>query len=177
LEKALRTAHTAGDPDSAGVAALAMVEELSEQMPRADLFSYYRIAETELARSQHPEIQSRLGRCARLLLANQSLPGAEGNAQASIQSNAGSDLSVEASVSADDAVLSQNATLEDQVLKYEGQLIKRALQSADGSVTRAARMLGITHQGLAFILNGRHKDLLTARKPVKKRRRSIIRFH
>jgi hypothetical protein len=37
-------------------------------------------------------------------------------------------------------------------------------------------MLGVTHQGLAFILNGRHKDLLSARSPVKRRRRSIIRY-
>lgn len=177
LEKALRTAHTAGDPDSAGVAALTMVEELTEQMPRADLFSYYRIAETELARSQHPEIQSRLGRCARLLLANQSLPVADSGPEASNQSNTGSELPAETSVSTGEAVLSTDASLEEQVMRYEGQLIRSALQSADGSVTRAARMLGITHQGLAFILNGRHKDLLAARKPVKKRRRSIIRFH
>lgn len=176
LEKALRTAHTAGDPDSAGVAAIAMVEELTEQMPLADQFSYYRIAETELARSQHPEIQSRLGRCARLLLANQSLAGADSGPKASSQSNTGSEPA-ETSVSTSEAVLSTDASLEEQVLRYEGQLIRSALQSADGSVTRAARMLGITHQGLAFILNGRHKDLLAARKPVKKRRRSIIRFH
>jgi len=43
-------------------------------------------------------------------------------------------------------------------------------------VTRAARLLGITHQGLAFILNGRHKSLLSIRTPVKRRRRSIIRY-
>ena len=169
LEKAIRTAHTAGDPESSGVAALSMVEELTEQMPQTDLFSYYRIAETELTRSQHPEIQGRLGRCARLLLTTQPSPGAYGIDQPSIQP--GAETAVEA------AVVDESATLEDQVLKYEGQLIKSALHSADGSVTRAARMLGITHQGLAFILNGRHKDLLAARKPVKKRRRSIIRFH
>ena len=46
-----------------------------------------------------------------------------------------------------------------------------------GSVTRAARLLGVTHQGLAFILNGRQKGLLSSRKPAKRRRRSIIRFH
>jgi transcriptional regulator with GAF, ATPase, and Fis domain len=60
-------------------------------------------------------------------------------------------------------------------LKYEAQLIKRALEAADGSVTRAARMLGITHQGLAFILNGRHSALLKVRTPVRHRRRSILR--
>ena len=52
----------------------------------------------------------------------------------------------------------QYRSLEEQVLLYEGQLIRQALEASDGSVTRAARMLGVTHQGLAFILNGRHKS-------------------
>jgi DNA-binding NtrC family response regulator len=70
-----------------------------------------------------------------------------------------------------------NLTLEEQVLRYEGELIKHALDTSDGSVTRAARLLGVTHQGLAFILNGRQKNLLSSRKPAKPRRRSIIRYH
>jgi hypothetical protein len=65
-------------------------------------------------------------------------------------------------------------SLDEQVLRYEGQLIKEALEKAEGGVTKAARLLGVTHQGLAFILNGRQKDLLPSRKPAKKRRRSII---
>lgn len=177
LEKAFRTAHTAGDPESAGVAALSMVEELTAHLPVAELLAYYRVAETELSRSQHPEIHNRLGRCARLLLATQSFPGSEGTSQSVNHSNAEPELSEGTSDSGSDAVLPTCASLEEQVLHYEGQLIRRALQSSDGSVTRAARTLGITHQGLAFILNGRHKDLLAARRPVKKRRRSIIRFH
>ena len=62
------------------------------------------------------------------------------------------------------------------MLNFEGDLIRQALESSGGSVTRAARSLGITHQGLAFILNGRHKSLLSIRTPVKRRRRSIIRY-
>jgi DNA-binding NtrC family response regulator len=68
-------------------------------------------------------------------------------------------------------------SLEEEVLKYEANLIRKALQQTGGSVTRAARLLGVTHQGLAFILNGRHSDLLAIRTPVKRRRKSIIRFH
>ena len=68
-------------------------------------------------------------------------------------------------------------SLESEVLSYEANLIRQALQATGGSVTRAARLLGVTHQGLAFILNGRHKDLLAIRTPVKRRRRSIIRYH
>jgi DNA-binding NtrC family response regulator/Flp pilus assembly protein TadD len=66
-------------------------------------------------------------------------------------------------------------SLEEEVLRYEGSLIQRALETAGGSVTRAARLLGVTHQGLAFILQGRQKNLLPARTPVKRRRRSIMR--
>jgi hypothetical protein len=67
-------------------------------------------------------------------------------------------------------------SLDAEVLRYEGNLIRKALEESGGSVTRAARLLGVTHQGLAFILNGRHSDLLSIRTPVKRRRRSIIRY-
>jgi DNA-binding NtrC family response regulator/tetratricopeptide (TPR) repeat protein len=68
----------------------------------------------------------------------------------------------------------EGCSLEEEVLRYEAGLIKRALETTGGSVTQAARLLGITHQGLAFILQGRHKDLLAVRTPVKPRRRSIL---
>jgi two-component system NtrC family response regulator len=66
-------------------------------------------------------------------------------------------------------------SLEQEVLQYEGTLIKRALETSRGSVTRAARLLGITHQGLAFILEGRQKSLLASRTPPRPRRRSLMR--
>lgn len=65
----------------------------------------------------------------------------------------------------------KGCSLDREVSSYEANLIKRALDEAKGSVTSAARLLGITHQGLAFILQGRHKDLLSARTPVRPRRR------
>lgn len=72
--------------------------------------------------------------------------------------------------------LGDHLSLGELVLRYEGDLIRRALETSGGSVTRAARLLGITHQGLAFILNGRHRNLLSVRTPVRPRRRSIIRY-
>jgi transcriptional regulator with PAS, ATPase and Fis domain len=68
-------------------------------------------------------------------------------------------------------------SLVEEVLRYEKTLIRRALDKAQGGVTSAARLLGTTHQALIAILNTRHQDLLTARKPAQRRRRSIIRFH
>jgi len=177
LEKAIRTAQNAGDAESAGVAALSMAEELAKHLPLTDLRTYYRMAESELVNSQSAEIQNRVGKCARLILATESL-SAPGNGRVAASSNGSggldSRLAHDLARPSDSPV---NASLEEQVLHYEGNLIKRALEAAEGSVTRAARVLGVTHQGLAFILNGRHKSLLTARKPVKRRRRSIIRFH
>lgn len=168
FESAIRTAHTAGDPETGGVAALAMAEELTSFLPFSDLVTYYRMAESELANSQREEIQDRLARCARLILSSNSTT----NSLTVARVPSASPETVEGG-----AQLGADASLEERVREYEGKLIKTALEASEGSVTRAARTLGITHQGLAFILNGRHKDLLPARKPVKKRRRSIIRFH
>ncbi|MDT4955835.1 MAG: two-component system, NtrC family, response regulator AtoC [Acidobacteriota bacterium] len=67
-------------------------------------------------------------------------------------------------------------SLDDEVLLYERGLIQMALKAAQGRVTQAARLLGVTHQRLSSILQGRHKDLLNARTPVKRRRRSIIKY-
>ncbi|HYY42620.1 MAG TPA: helix-turn-helix domain-containing protein, partial [Pyrinomonadaceae bacterium] len=66
-------------------------------------------------------------------------------------------------------------SLEEELRAHEGRLLRLALDSAEGSVTRAARLLGITHQGLAYILNGRQKGLHTERKPPRKRRVSLMR--
>jgi transcriptional regulator with PAS, ATPase and Fis domain len=65
-------------------------------------------------------------------------------------------------------------SIEEEVLRYEASLIKLALENGRGSVTRAARLLGITHQRLSSMLQGRHKILLSAKKPAQRRKRSII---
>jgi DNA-binding NtrC family response regulator/Flp pilus assembly protein TadD len=65
-------------------------------------------------------------------------------------------------------------SFEEEVLSYEASLIKLAFENAKGSVTRAARLLGVTHQRLCSMLQGRHKDLLSVRKSAQRRRRSII---
>lgn len=65
-------------------------------------------------------------------------------------------------------------SFEEEVLRYEAGLVRLALENTKGSVTRAARLLGITHQRLCSMLQGRHKNLLPAKKTAQKRRRSII---
>lgn len=68
----------------------------------------------------------------------------------------------------------RNFTLPGAVHEFEAKLIGRALEGSDGSVTRAAKLLGLTHQTLNSILHTRHKQLSAKRKPVRKRLKSII---
>jgi tetratricopeptide (TPR) repeat protein len=159
LDQAVEIAQIAGNPDRGGIAAVTAIEELSHYLPLEALQAYYRTAETLLSKSQNLSLKTRLGECARLIL----LTALENTN--------------EATPAATEVALTPGFSLDSEVLRYEGSLIRRALEESGGSVTRAARLLGVTHQGLAFILNGRHSDLLSIRSPVKRRRRSIIRNH
>src|ERR1041385_5585670 len=160
LDHAVEVSQTAGNPDRGGIAAVTAIEELSNYLPVDALQNYYRTAETLLSHSQNASIRTRLGECARRVL---SVALADADAAAETITNG--------------PPLQAGFSLDSEVLRYEGNLIRRALEESGGSITRAARLLGVTHQGLAFILNGRHSDLLAIRTPVKRRRRSIIRHH
>lgn len=65
-----------------------------------------------------------------------------------------------------------SVNLQERVLKFEGKVIARALRASDGRVTRAATALGLTHQGLVYILNNRHKNLLSLRRKARPRRKT-----
>lgn len=62
-------------------------------------------------------------------------------------------------------------SLNKEIQLLEHELIKHALESADGSITRAAKNLGISYQELHYMLDTRHKDLLQYRTPVRRRPR------
>jgi tetratricopeptide (TPR) repeat protein len=68
----------------------------------------------------------------------------------------------------------KNFTLPGAVHEFEAKLIERALGESGGSVTGAARLLGLAHQTLNSILKTRHMELSARRKPVQKRLKSII---
>lgn len=65
--------------------------------------------------------------------------------------------------------LSAKLPLVKEIRRYEHDLIKQALISAGGRVTRAAHLLQTTHQHLAYVIESRHKDLLKVRSPKKER--------
>lgn len=60
-------------------------------------------------------------------------------------------------------------TLNEEISSFEHDTIKLALENSKGSVTRAARSLGLSHQAMAYIVETRHKDLLKHMKPPRRR--------
>ena len=52
-----------------------------------------------------------------------------------------------------------NYSFDRSVLRYEARQIRRALKDAGGIISKAARLLGLTHQRLHKILKNRHKNL------------------
>jgi tetratricopeptide (TPR) repeat protein len=80
----------------------------------------------------------------------------------------------------DHLVVSQSAQLlsgrgvgQDK-LAMEHEVIRLALEQANGKITPAARLAGMSHQTLAYALRTRHKDLAEQRKPPQQRTRRGI---
>ena len=149
LKRSAHIAETAGDLHIAGRMFLTILEELRNVLPPGEIGELYREADDRLGNQLDPESSSRLRACARLAMANGAVAKAEPSGA--------------------------RGSFEEEVHKRESELIRHALDEASGSVTRAARLLGLTHQGLCYIINHRHQQLLTARAPIRVRRKSIIR--
>ena len=63
--------------------------------------------------------------------------------------------------------------LKEVQLRHECHYVEQALADANGSVTKAAQLLGLaSHQSLSYMLNGRLKNLV--KRPPAKRRKSQI---
>lgn len=148
LRRAVKVAEESGALCSAGLAALTLIEEHAEDLSLApeELYALYRRADRLLEEAQHAEGVARLRACARVVM--RRLAGAQPG--------------------------DEGFTIFDAVHELEARLIARALDEADGSVTRAAQMLGLRHQTFLAMLNTRHQKLLVKRKPPGRRLRSII---
>jgi hypothetical protein len=150
FQKAIDVAHQVGALNKAGLAALTMIEELDDLAPAA-AFAAYDHASEWLAKSQSPDLLMRLNACARKVLRR---------------------LRAELSGEEDaDPLSNQPCDLHSKVLHFEASLIRQALAQANGSVTRAAALLDMSYQGLAYVIGSRHKDLLKERSPVRRRSR------
>jgi tetratricopeptide (TPR) repeat protein len=148
LKRAAHIAETAGNRELSGVILLTLLEELNGSLLPKEILNAYQEADEHLGAPLSTELMSRLRACARIVAANAAAFRSE---QAPVP-----------------------GSFEQEVHKRESELIKTALDQANGSVTRAARTLGLTHQGLCYIINHRHKQLLGARAPIRIRRKSII---
>ena len=74
----------------------------------------------------------------------------------------------------DPVIHEKNFSLYGALQDLEAKLIGQALDAAGGSVTKAARILGLSHQTLISILDRRHKALAGKRKTPQRRLKSII---
>src|SRR3989441_5568031 len=153
FQRAIEVAETTGDLEGAGRAKLSIIEELSGQTPAPQLVSIYQSAAKLLRQSQDPLTSKRLIGCAQKVI--------EGLRSREFQGYEAKDLSW--------------ASFKREIRKAEKALLARALREAEGSVTKAAHLLGFKHhQSLISIINIRHKDLLKTRSRIRKRRRHIF---
>jgi CheY-like chemotaxis protein len=149
LQRAVEVAYNAGDLESAGVAALTILEELSEHLPARDLSATYVRAAEMLSNSENRDAKDRLLVASRRVL---HLVGAH-----------------------PEPPTWKGFNFYDAVLRFEARLIERALQEAGGIVARAAQLLGIERRSLdAMLHKGRHKALAHLRTPVEPRRSSLM---
>ena len=58
---------------------------------------------------------------------------------------------------ATEILLSKGFDLQGKILKYERSMIKQALAQANGRITHAASLLRLSYQGLAYIIQSRHR--------------------
>jgi tetratricopeptide (TPR) repeat protein len=146
--RAAEVAESVGALSNAGLAVLALIEEhgATKRLPPAEVYEAYLRADNLLKDTQDAEDIVRLRACARVVMRRLS----------------------------ETPIHDKNFSLYGAVQELEGKLIEQALDETGGSITKAARLLGITHQTLNAMLSGRHKRLAGKRKPVQTRLRSII---
>jgi tetratricopeptide (TPR) repeat protein len=147
LRQAVRIAQDSGAPTSAGLAALTLIEEHGAgRLSETELYSVYRNADELLKDTQDAEDIKRLRACARVVMRR----------LAGVPLGGG------------------NFSFFSAIQELEARLIGQALEASEGSVTGAAKLLGLKYQTLTSIINTRHKRLLRKRTPAKKRLKSII---
>ncbi|HEY9285710.1 MAG TPA: tetratricopeptide repeat protein [Pyrinomonadaceae bacterium] len=157
LTRAADMAEQSGAVEDAGRALLSLIEEHTWRIAERELFETFQRADDLLRNTQDAETIARLRDCAARIV---SVRLARGPAR---RERSRSDFWA-------------NFSLPERVRAYEARYIRRALIEAQGSVTQAARLLGLNHPTkLASILKGKYKDLAHLRTPPEPRRRSIIR--
>ncbi len=155
FDRAIDIAETAGDLEGAGHVRLNIIEELGEKIPAKDLVAIYKAAVDSLRKSQDPSTFKRLISTAEILF--DALERLQPKSEAAILQSW------------------EGFSLKRHAKESERIVIERALRDSNGSVSKAAKLLGFRHhQSLISLLNGRHKDLLKMRSTARKRRKRLV---
>jgi tetratricopeptide (TPR) repeat protein len=145
--RAMDIAEQAGDLEKAGLAALALIEELPEYLSEDELCVLVESARGFLKHTQHTMTLRRLTECAWRALSTIHTTRPDWT----------------------------DFSLSETLRRHEARFIQMALEDTGGSVTKAAALLGLPgHQSLNFILHRRHPELLNIRRPIRPRRRSLV---
>jgi CheY-like chemotaxis protein len=157
LRRAADLAEQAGAVEDAGRALLSLIEEHGDLIPERNLLESYQRANNLLKDTQDAETIARLRACSSRIVSARLVA-----------------LAPRQRISP--ANFWENFNLLERMRAYEARYIRRALIDAEGSVTRASRLLGLSHHGtLTFMLRARHQDLAHLRTPPERRFRSILR--
>jgi tetratricopeptide (TPR) repeat protein len=148
LRRAIDVAQQAGALTQAGQAALTLLEEhgASWRLTDAELGKVYQRANELLKDTEDAEDIKRLRACS--LVVVRRLAGMQ--------------------------LQDRNFSFHGAVHGLESKLIEQALELEGGSITRAARRLGLKRQTLSQMLLMRHKNLFDKRTPPERRLKSII---
>ncbi|HEX7999600.1 MAG TPA: response regulator [Pyrinomonadaceae bacterium] len=146
LNRAISVAQESGSYLNGGLAALTLIEEHGESLPENKLYRIYSRADELLKDVQDAEHITKLRACARIV--TRRLLGPQ--------------------------LSDKNFSIANALDAYEARFIAEALELERGSITRAAKRLGMSHQLLGNALKTRHGNLIGMRKPAQTRRRSII---
>jgi DNA-binding protein Fis len=148
LRRSIEVAQQSGALAQAGQAALTLIEEhgATWRLPESEVSKVYQRANELLKGTQDAEDKERLRACALIVI--KRLSGMQ--------------------------MHDKNFTFYGAVQELEARLIEQALELEGGSITRAARRLGLKRQSLSHMLQARHKKLFDKRTPPEKRLRSII---
>jgi len=150
FQQAIQVAHQVDALNTAGLAALTLLEEVQDLTPEI-VQAAYRQAREWLANSQSPDTKLRLADVTDKVFA-------------SIQTELKSDDATE-------VLLREPGGLQAQLDRYEGVIIKRALVQVEGKLTQAASLLELRYQSLAYKIEHQHPELLNYRTPVRRRPR------
>ncbi len=158
LRRAADLAESAGALEDAGRALLSLIEEHADHLAEHELLETYERGHNLLRETQDAETISRLRACSIRIVSARRASLSQRRVRSLVDFWA-------------------NFNLTERVHAYEARYVRRALIDGQGSVTRAARLLGLHYHGtLAAMLEegGRHKDLAHLRLPPETRKQSII---